>query len=773
MTRIGRYDLGPLLGEGGAGKVYEATRDGPTASRRRVALKILHSTVGPLEREARIGGLLRHRHLVDVFEIGQDDGQWFCAMELCSRGPLSRYIPLPPRAVVEVGLQVCAALQYANEDLGLVHLDIKPQNLLISEHGDIKVADLGIARAEGFAHRANIWGTPGYMAPEQRIGAELDTRADVYALGATLAKLATGLSLRARSTLVSPEGSVDDARTLDSSEFAEADTLPGVPGWLEPVVARCIAPEAADRWADMGALAAALQALDVPGPGSNETLGLDAVAAVAGPQTTHNLPEPADAFVGRSSELANLVEHLLTPGIVTVKGTAGLGKSRLGIEAARHWQRASAAQVSYVDLTTADDEAGLHHAVARALDVPIGRDAAAQLGAVLAGRGTMLLVLDNFEHLVHEGPVVAAWLEGAPELRVLVSSRVALGLAAERVVELDPLDRDAAVELLQRRAQQRGASVVDDPALALLADRLEGLPLAIELAAGRLGVLTAQDILDRIGHGILRSGHSGRHATLQAALEWSWELMSPSERDVLAQLTVFRGGLTVDAAREVLLTSGSAMDVVDALVRHSMVRVSGNGRLDLLVSVRDFAAAKRTPAPSTEVRHGAYYARMGAEAFKPDRERRRTLESSNFIAACTRAVARGDADTAVNTLQGVVSLIELHGLGEIPLELADAVASMSFDGAPQRGLACSLASSSHRVAGNLARAQQLGERAIAHVAPLGATTVWASLQSQLGATHMDQGHLEAAAEHYERALQIARQTGAKEIEAHVLGNRGH
>ncbi len=166
MERLGRYQLGPILGTGGAGRVYEAVLHGPRGFTKPVALKVLHRGHESLRREARIGGLLRHRNLVDVYEIGDDAGQWFCAMERSPGGALSKHVPLPPRAVVEAGLQVCAALQYAHEALGLVHLDLKPQNLLVCD-GVVKVADLGMSRAEGFERQGKVAGTPGYMPPEQ------------------------------------------------------------------------------------------------------------------------------------------------------------------------------------------------------------------------------------------------------------------------------------------------------------------------------------------------------------------------------------------------------------------------------------------------------------------------------------------------------------------------------------------------------------------------------------------------------------------------------
>ena len=136
-------------------------------------------------------------------------------MERCD-GALSDHLPLPPRAVVEVGLAVCDALQYAHQELGLVHLDIEPDSLLL-EDGVVEVADLGIARARGFAGDGRIQGTPGYMPPEQASGGAVDARADVFALGMTRAHLATGR--RATTTTWSPvPGSSSDTLDLDSLE---------------------------------------------------------------------------------------------------------------------------------------------------------------------------------------------------------------------------------------------------------------------------------------------------------------------------------------------------------------------------------------------------------------------------------------------------------------------------------------------------------------------------------------------------------------------------
>ncbi|MCO4747789.1 MAG: tetratricopeptide repeat protein [Proteobacteria bacterium] len=681
MQTLGRYELGRVLGEGGAGRVVEATLVGPGGLRKPVAVKVLLRGGDALRREARIGGLLRHRNLVDVYEVGEQDGTWFCAMERCA-GSLFEHRPLPPRSVVEVGVAVCEALQYAHEELGLVHLDLKPENLLFSAAGIVKVADLGIARAEGFESDGRIRGTRGFMAPEQLRGAEVDAKADVYALAKTLLDLA-GCSPSEPSPTGAwlQDATADQAHTLALDEPAPMEVPPTpTAAWLERTLEACLAPSPFDR-PTMGALAAALRALQPAGHGLREHLGLvDAVDDSSLGQRGSLAQEP-NAFIGRQAELQQLAEALTRPGALTLKGPAGVGKSRLAAAAARRWIRAGHGAAYLCALAEARSVSELAQRVAEALQVPLGRgDPVQQLGHALASRGPVVVVLDGFEHLSECVDVVERWLGQAPEARFLVTSRVAVGLAHEQLVDVDVLGGEEARALVVSRALSRGVELDDDADLAELADRLDGLPLALELAAGRLGVLSVRDVLDRLELKLLRSGQDDRHGTLEAALEWSWELLQDVDHAGLTQLSVFRDGFTVEAAEAVLeLPDGEwAVDVVERLLQQSWL-FGRDGRLGMLSAVRAFTEDRLANRRQVETRHGSWYAEVqersglrGSRAWM----RKLQTELDNLMAACRRAIGRRDGPVALSTLEAAWEALVMSGPVSAALPLAEALGSV-------------------------------------------------------------------------------------------------
>jgi len=816
MDHIGRYAIHDLLGRGGSGAVYRADLVGAGGHRTPVALKLLHDGGETLWQEARLGGLLRHRHLVDVYEIGEDDGQWFCAMELCQSN-LTQHTPLPPRAVVEVGTKVCEALAYAHDELGLVHLDIKPDNLLLSDAGDVKLADLGIARAEGFAtDTRHIRGTRGFMAPEQLRGGPLDARTDVFALGVTLAELAVGRRTASEGTLdLDAVVEVDTRSTLDlsspsgperTSEVEGPQGILQVPEWLAPVVERCVAVDPDDRYASMEALRHALSELDQGLGGETLAHSLGIVA----PNANRRVVAPRDRFVGRVDELELLATHLATPGLITLWGMGGIGKTRLAHAATQRWQATEGRQAWFVDLTDIQTLGGLHYAMADALDVPLkGADPTHQLGLALAGRGHSVLVLDTFEQLIDHRDVVGRWLALAPACRILVTSRAPLELSAEQLIPVEPLDATSSRELLIARAARRGAQVADDPHLEALAEALDGLPLALELAAGRLGVLSTMDVLDRLGDGILRSANEGRHGTLEAALAWSWALLGPAQQDALVQLTVFEGGCTFAAANDVLgLPEGA--DVRDALrdlVRHALVRQDGP-RMALLPRVAEFARAKGDTLDA-ERRHMAYFARCGTpervDAGRAGIAREHRIEHANIVTAYQRALSArrpvvvplARAAWVRQRLTGPYAHARIlldEALAIAPdapraqLDAAEACGLAGDDpGMAQRGEAvledhgldaairARAAACVGRARTRLGHAREAREYLAAGLSlarEAGAGSIEAVLLNDLAMLDHLTGHLDLAEAHLERCHRIAREVGDRQQEATALHNLG-
>ena len=231
-----------------------------------------------------------------------------------------------------------------------------------------------------------------------------------------------------------------------------------------------------------------------------------------------------------------------------------------------------------------------------------GTSSVERLGHALAGRGSILVVLDNFEQVVeHAAQTVRVWMEQAPEATFLVTSRDRLRLRGEAVLELAPLESEDGVALFLAAAEEHRPDLalgeVELAAVARLVTRLDGIPLAIELAAARVRVMSPSRMLDRIDKRFSLLGHGPsdsvpRQATLEAAIEWSWNLLDEGERAVLAQCAVFRGGFTLEQAEAIVQVEG--VDVLDALAslgEKSLLRSGGSAevRFATYESVRDFA----------------------------------------------------------------------------------------------------------------------------------------------------------------------------------------
>ncbi|MEV0230353.1 BTAD domain-containing putative transcriptional regulator [Nonomuraea sp. NPDC050786] len=423
-----------------------------------------------------------------------------------------------------------------------------------------------------------------------------------------------------------------------------------------------------------------------------------ALEAPALPRT--NLPTPLTSLVGRDEAVAEVRSLLRAGRLVTLTGPGGVGKTRLALAAAAGLESAEGFDggvwlVELASLGAGAPVAGVAELIAGVLglrdDVPDSM--LERLPAALAAKRT-LLVLDNCEHVVEQVATLGSrLLRAAPGLRVLATSQEALRIEGETLVKVPPLGREPAVELFTARAGIR-----PDADVAEICERLDGIPLALELAATRMRVLTPRQLAERLDDRfqVLTSGvreAPARQRTLRAMIDWSWELLGDAERVVLRRLAVHADGCTLEAAEEVCAEPG--VDVLDTLARlvdrSLVVRVAGP-RFRLLESVAAYCQERLREAGEDDLialRHVRYYTAL-AERAEPrlrGHEQRRTLalldaEGANLRLALETAVRLGAAGEAVRLVNAMAWYWVLRGkLGEgrRALESAQALAGGSAE----------------------------------------------------------------------------------------------
>jgi predicted ATPase/DNA-binding SARP family transcriptional activator len=463
------------------------------------------------------------------------------------------------------------------------------------------------------------------------------------------------------------------------------------------------------------------------------------------------LPAPSNALLGRDGELKDLRELLLRGDVrlLVLSGAGGAGKTRLALEAARQTASSFANGAVFVSLAPLRDPELVVGEISRALGVreAAGTEPLATLVAALRPR-ELLLVLDNAEHLRAATPLFVDLIAGAPRLTLLVTSRVVLHLSGEHVYPVEPLGEDAAEQLFVERARDASPHFTLDEAdketIRQICERLDRLPLAIELAASRARALTPAELLARLDPRLplLTGGPRdlpARQQTLRATLDWTVDLLDEDELHDLLHLAVFAGGCTLAAAEAV---SGTTVERLSSLIDHSLLRqesTATGSRYSLLETIREYALERlETLGAGRAVRrsHADFYVAL-AEQLEPDLERaqhaardRIETELDNFRAAFASAQA---ADS------------------ELALSLAASLRTFWY-------------LTNHLAEGRLWLARAL-ER------PHSASHELAAVAAELGRIHAYLGELEPAGERIDQAVEIAEALDLPDVLSDALNTR--
>jgi predicted ATPase len=593
--------------------------------------------------------------------------------------------------------------------------------------GLLKVTDFGIARGDDVEvvavdapRDAAFFGTPAYASPEQARHALGDTDApigpatDQYSLALVTYEALCGELSHSTAGGVAAlfnRRIREDARPL-------RDIKPGIPRDIETVVMRGLAREPTDRYPTIQDFADALEAAARVALGDDLELSSDVVPASRSVASRggspsglvtlpNNLPLFRTSLVGRQTELAELRRLVGAHRLVTLTGPGGAGKTRLALQTAAGLLDGTGDGVWFVDLAPVDDPDQVAATIARVLDlhdVTSTRAIDALRDAV--GDRNVLFVLDNCEHVITAAAEVAnALVRDCPGVDLIATSREPLGIEGEvvfRVASLSVPSDDATLEAIaasssvqlfveRARSQHPGFAVdaINAPDVASVVRRLDGIPLALELAAARLRSLTVSEIAERLDQRfrILTTGMRSvaRQQTLRAAIDWSYELLGEDEREALRRASVFAGGFELSAAESVLAngTTIDALDVVDLvdrLIDKSLLQYDPTSqtisRYRLLETIREYAAERSAEASSDALddlrrAHLGYYCdfaeRAGAElrgSHQVEWDARLRADHDNLVAALATAVAFDDCtELGLRLAASIDRYWHIHGHG--------------------------------------------------------------------------------------------------------------
>ncbi len=779
MTLIGKsvshYQILSKIGAGGMASVYLAD---DLKHGRRVAIKVMNADIGAtigtsrFLREIEIAARLTHPHILPLHDSGVIDDQPYYVMPYIEGESLrQRIIRLKSFSIddaLRFATEIASALGYAHQQ-GLIHRDIKPENILLS-NGIALVADFGIARFtnanEGTAiTMANAAiGTPAYMSPEQ-----LPFTGPLHSLAYQ------HISVEPRSV---------------------SENRPEVPSYVAEAVRKLLAKNPADRYATAAHF---VRAINSPSTDA-ATLSFE----VPKQHVATNLPKDRTRFIGRNQELSDCTHVLEISRLLTLAGLGGCGKTRLAIKVAESLTRKFPAGVWFVDLAPLTETSRVVGAVAQVLGLreEADKDLNDLVSAYVSDK-KVLLVLDNCEHLLSScAEFVDGLLNSCAEIRIVATSRESLNVQGERVMQLPPLgipdtksaltlesvQSADAMKLFVDRAQIARSSfeltAANFASVAEICRKLDGIPLAIELAAARVKILAIEQILTKLDDRFKLLSSVGRtmlprHQTLRAVIEWSYDQLASEEQRLLRALSVFAGGWTLALASTVVadLDEFEMLDLHSQLVDKSIVVVasgqSASQRYSFLETVRQFLLGQLNESGEAERAREAHFNAMLGLAERAYAERATDeelwtaeleLESDNMRVALESA--RGVDSEKYLSLVGALAwfwIVKTH-LVEGREHLTAALAASAVNPSrPSRARA--LWGAAHMLAfqGDTSEARAWIDEARSMSRDLGDTREIALALEGIGWTHFFRSEDEAACTAFEECLRLQRVSGAQHL----------